>query len=349
MMTTHGSSSFPILRRLLLPGGLAAAFALLSPPVHAQIESGESSGTPLSLNVSSAVSLNAPLLPVSGTSTVVAAVPLSTASGNAPAPYSEMGGPLNFTAPNASIGLNATSGLLNVNAGMTTLAIGASALTNTAQSTVDGGAGFQTTGANAGVAGLSVEFGLISATVDAPLSPEINVSVSALRITTGAITSLSEVSGAGTGENLDASFSTSVLDFDILLFGVSILPQIPIDLSADLEAGFPVEVTIDLAEISITLPAGLAALSASGLIRISNAGAGSADATLGSATGTALKLGFENISISAQIGGLIDANTSVSGLLTVGETEAVMQAVPEPATTLLAAGALVVLMIRRRR
>lgn len=328
---------------------LASGLGLLS--LHADVISGTSAGTPLTLNVTSTARLSALALPVSATTSVIATTPLATASGNAPSPYTNGGGPIDFTAPTLTVGLNASTGAVDVNVGVNTVAIGATALTNAASSTVNGGAGSKTTAATAGVTGLNVGFGAITATVDPLIGPTINVNTAALSITTGVITSTANVVGAGNGPAMDASFSNSVANFNISLLGVSILSFAPASLAGDLALGNPVTAVIDLEDVLISLPAGISSVTATGIIQISNAGTASDGALSGSASATALTLGFQNINISTVVGGLVTAQTTVNGVLTVANTSALQTAtaVPEPSAVLLTIGALTAMVVLRRR
>lgn len=176
------------------------------------------------------------------------------------------------------------------------------------------------------------------------VGPTLNIATHALRITTGVITATSTVTG---DDFQEGSFSSSVADFNLSLFGVSLLYLAP-SLAADLEVGNPVNVVIELDGLEIALPAGLSNLSVSGSILVSNYGHAENGVSEGEAFSSALTLGFQNISISAVVGGLITVGTSVNGTLDVADTSAI-QAVPEPSTTLLFAGALGVLALRRRR
>jgi hypothetical protein len=348
MHPTNARSAFGFLPRLFLPGWLVIIGTLCLSSLRADVVSGTSSGTPLTLNITSSASLTALALPVSATTSALVAVPLAPSSGSAPGAYSTTGGPLNYNSPDASIGLNASTGALDVNTGVNTLSIGASVLTDAASSTVDGGSGSQTTSASAGLTGLSLNVGVISATIDPLVGPTIGLNTSALSITTGVISSFSQVTGAGDGSEMEASFSTSVENFNISLFGVSILSLAPSDLVANLEAGNPVNVVIDLGDAIISLPEGLSDLSVSGLIQITSEGIISEDVLSGSASASALTIGFQNINISAVIGGLTEVQTTVTGVVTAGDTMA-LQAAPEPSAALLAAGGRVILLYRRRR
>jgi hypothetical protein len=243
------------------------------------------------------------------------------------------------------VNLGASAAGLQVNAGVNTLSIGASLLTDSASSTVNGAAGSQTTTATAGVTGLNAQFGVLSATIDPLIGSTTLVNTSALSITTGVITSTSTVTAGGP---LDASFSNSVANFNISLFGVSILSFAPATLVADLQAGNPVNAVIDLDEVSISLPDGLTGLNASGLILISNSGIANDGLLAGSASASALTVGFQNINISAVVGGLITVQTHVSGTIGTASTSA-LQVVPEPTAAVLTAGALAGLLLRRRR
>lgn len=318
------------------------AFAAFCAAASADVGFGTSSGTPLMLNVTSTANLDA----VVSATTSVLATPLASASGTAPNTYSTSGGPIDYTAPTAGANLS----ILNVSAGVNTTAISANALTNSASSDVDGASGNRTTTSSASLTGLDVGFGAIDATIDNPVLPDINLDVAALSITTGLITSTSTVTGAGTGTAFDASFSNSVLDFDISIFGVSILSLAPVSLVADLEAGAPVNVTINLEDVVITLPDGLSNLNAFGLVTISNSGVTSDTIPSGSASATALTISLQGVSISADIGNLITVGTQVNGTISAAQTAAV-QAVPEPSGVLLLAGSLAALLVfgRRRR
>lgn len=348
MATAFASSTF---RFRSLPAAciLASGFGLLT--LQADVVSGTSAGTPLTLNVSSTARVSALALPVSATTSIISTTPLATSSGNAPNPYSVNGGPIGYTAPTLTAGLNAATGLVDVTVGLNTVAIGATALTNSASSTVNGGAGSKNTASTAGVTGLNLGFGALNATVDPAVGATININTDLLSITTGEITSTSGVVGDGAGAAMDASFSNSVANFNISLLGVSILSFAPTSLVADLEAGNPVNAVIDLEDVSITLPAGLSSLSASGLIEISNAGVASDGALSASASATALTIGFQNINISVLVGTLVTAQTTVNGVVTVANTSAIQTAtaVPEPSAALLAAGGLTALVILRRR
>jgi hypothetical protein len=338
-------------RLRILPAALILSTSLAIIPLQADVISGTSAGTPLTLNVTSTARLSALALPVSATTSVISTTPLATSSGSAPAPYSGSGGPIGYTAPTLTAGLNASTGVLDVNVGVNTVAIGATALTNSSSSNVNGVAGSKTTTATAGVTGLNVGFGAINATVDPAIGPTVNVNTTALSITTGVISSTSSVTGAGNGPAMDASFSNSVADFNISLLGVSILSFAPASLAADLAAGNPVNAVIDLEDVIITLPAGISSITATGLIQISNTGIATDGSLSGSASATALTLGFTNINISAVIGGLVTSQTTVNGTVTVANTSALQTAtaVPEPSAALLTAGALTALVVLRRR
>lgn len=329
-------------RRFRLSLALASLLGIL--PLYADVTGASSSGTPLTLNVTSITSLTAVVLPVSATSSILA-VPQASVSGTAPNPYTASGGPLDYTSPTAGVNLDTSLAGLVVDVGVNTVAIGATALTNSASSTVNGGAGTRTTTASAGLTGLNVGFGVISAEIDPLIGSTTLVNTQALSITTGIITSTSTVMGEGP---LDASFSNSVAEFNLSLFGVSILSSAPSTLVADLEAGNPVNVVINLEEVEITLPAGLTDLVASGLIFLSNSGTANDGFLSGSASANALTVGFQNINISAVVGGLITVETEVNGTVATAGTEA-LQIVPEPSAALLVSGALAILAIRRRR
>jgi hypothetical protein len=299
------------------------------------------------LNVTSTASLTAVVVPVTATTSVIS-TPLGATSGSAPSPYSTTGGPISFTPATTGVSLDASTGELDVDAGVNTIDIGATALTSLASSTVNGGAGSKSTTATAGVTGLNLGFGVVSATVDPAAGATIDVNSTALSITTGVITSTSTVTGPGDGSPLDASFSNSVADFNVSLFGVSILSFAPASIVADLAAGNPVNAVIDLEDVSIILPDGLSDLSASGLILISNAGTASDGILSGSASAIALNIGFQNINIGASVGGLITVQTQVNGIVSAANSSA-LQSVPEPSAALLSIGALTALVILRRR
>lgn len=344
MLSPTRRSSLPChFRRLFrLPFALACLAAIS--PAGAEVTGGASLGTPLTLNVTSTASLTLAVVPVSATTSILA-VPQASVSGTAPSPYSASGGPIDYTSPTAGVDLATSAAGVSVDVGVNTVAIGATALTNSASSTVNGGAGSRTTTASAGVTGLNVGFGVISAEIAPLLDDLIVVNTQALSLTTGVITSTSTVDGAGP---LDASFSTSVADFTLSLFGVSILSFAPATLVADLQAGNPVDAVINLDEVSITLPEGLTGFNASGQILISNAGAANDGLLSGSASASALTVGFQNINIRAVVGGLITVDTAVNGTLEAANTQA-MQIVPEPSAALLVSGALALLVTRRRR
>lgn len=111
-------------------------------PLRADLPEGTSSSTPLTLNVSSTVSLTAVVLPVSATTSILA-TPVPSVSGTAPGAYSVSGSPTNYTAPTAGVNLDTSLLGTTVDVNVGTLSIGATVLTNSASSTVDGSPGFR--------------------------------------------------------------------------------------------------------------------------------------------------------------------------------------------------------------
>lgn len=327
---------------------LASGLSMLS--LHADVVSGTSAGTPLTLNVTSTARLSATSFPVSATTSVLATTPLATASGNAPNPYSVTGSPLTYNAPTLTAGINGSvPGVAAISSGLNTLAISGTTLTNSASSTVTGGPGNQTTTATAGMTGLNLGFGALNASVTLPLSAPVTVNTTLLSITTGVITSTSSVQGLGNGTPMDGTFSSSVANFNISLLGVSILSLAPASLVVDLQQGNPVNTFITLDGVSISLPAGVSSVVASGTIQISNSGSAVDGILSSSASATALTIGFQNVNVSAVVNGTLTAQTSVNGIVTAANTAALQAAVPEPSTMLLSIGALTALVVMRRR
>lgn len=319
-----------------------AVFSMLAATVFpgnttwADVTSGDSAGTALTLEVSSAVSLNYTSSTVSATTSVLS-TPLPTSSGSAPSAYSQSSGPSAY----AQVGSGTSVSIPPFSsASASTLNFSAGALRNLATSDVDDLPGMRVTTGSSSLQNLNLRFGTVS-------GAGMPGSLDTIRISASTVSASATVTGAGTGTPFVASYLRSVVDFNIEIFGVSILSSFGGDLAANLANGVAVDVTLNLGSLSITVP-GLSSLNLSGFIRVSNAGLTTSNNEEGEASVAALRVDFQDIAVSASMGGVVNYASAMDGEVSVGEARAA-QAVPEPATAILILAGTAAMLLRRRR
>ena len=341
--------------RMLEVAAVAGILAITTATGQAAVNEGSSSSASLNLGVSSDVALQALLLSDDASASVYAQA-LTPASGTAPATYSVTHGPQVYAYSGATAGLGIPNpipfqpDLLSTTSQTMDLAVGA--LNDSASSNVNGASGLKTTSATSALTGLNLQFGVLSSAVlGVPLAV-----TAALSVTADALVSTAQVAGAGDGSAFASTASSSVTNFDILIFGASILPAVElltgVDVAGDLALGLAVDVTVDLSLITgLTLPAELANVSLTGEVRISNASLTTANVFGGTASATALSIEFLNTEINADVvsgASVINTDLALGGGFVAGQVTAA-EAVPEPSSAMLLLGAGFLLASRLRR